>query len=307
MPIYEFYSPDTNKVYSFFARSSRFATALPRCPDGAELRMQKLVSGFAIVGRAKEPAEPAGPGEDLSPQQEAEMMRLASEMEGLDEENPDPKALGHLMRRMTEIAGENVPEDMNEMLRRLEAGEDLEKLEEEYGDLMGDGGDDEDGMMPPGAGADVEPSADLRKTMRRLRNRPRRDPALYEMNDYLDSTQSLDPAQAISPPAQPGSVPSPITHVVVFWADEPRETNTARILEGAATLARIPGVMEYRHGKAVPSPRGAVDDSFAVAISMTFADGAAMDAYRTHPIHVEFVENVMKPLATRFVAYDFAP
>lgn len=186
MPIYEFFSPDTNKVYSFFARSSAYADRVPRCPDGGRHSMRKLVSSFAITGRAKEKKEDAtgaGLGEDFSPQQEAEMMRLAGEMGTLDEENPDPKALGRLMRRMTEIAGEKIPEDMNEMLRRLEAGEDLEKLEDQFGDALGeDAMAGEEGMMPPlppGAGKETAPTA------RRIRRPITRDPNLYEMTEWL--------------------------------------------------------------------------------------------------------------------------
>ena len=33
MPIYEFYSPDTNRIYSFFARSLAQGRLTPRCPD----------------------------------------------------------------------------------------------------------------------------------------------------------------------------------------------------------------------------------------------------------------------------------
>ncbi len=98
-----------------------------------------------------------------------------------------------------------------------------------------------------------------------------------------------------------------ITHVVVFWTDKPHGENQLKVLEGArATLPRIPGVLEFRSGVPVPSPRGVVDDSFAVAISMTFADQAAADAYQTHPIHDEFVERHFKPNVKRFVVYDFA-
>ncbi len=187
MPIYEYFSPQTNKVYSFFARSSSYADRIPRCPDGDEYTMRKIVSPFAITGRAKEKKEGEGTGgmlgDEFSPQQEAELMRLAGEMSKLDENNPDPKALGRLMRRMTEISGEKMPEDMNEMLRRLEAGEDLEKLESEFGDAFGDESmDDEEGMMPPtpmGAGKESAP------TLRRVRRPITRDPNLYELTDWI--------------------------------------------------------------------------------------------------------------------------
>ena len=96
-----------------------------------------------------------------------------------------------------------------------------------------------------------------------------------------------------------------ITHVVIFWTDKPHGQNREKLLTGARTLGQIPGVLEFRCGIPVPSSRGAVDDSFAVAISMTFKDQAAADAYQTHPIHLEFIETYFKPCSRRFVVYDW--
>jgi len=72
---------------------------------------------------------------------EAEMMRFAAEMEHLDEN--DPKAMAGAVRKMTELAGEPVTPAMEEMIRRLEAGEDPDRIEEDLGDaLEGEMGDD---------------------------------------------------------------------------------------------------------------------------------------------------------------------
>jgi hypothetical protein len=179
MPIYEYYSADTHKIYSFYARRMVGPEAVPRCPEGEGKRMERLLSPFAITGRAKEKKDEAA-GEampDLDPRQEAEMMKLAGEMSGMDEANPDPRQLGRLMRRMMEITGEKMPGPMLEMLARMEKGEDPEKLEEEYGDVL-----DEDSMGGPGEG-----QAEEGKGVSALRRRlpPRRDPTLYEMSDYL--------------------------------------------------------------------------------------------------------------------------
>jgi hypothetical protein len=171
MPIYEYYSADTHKIYSFYARKLVEPDVVPRCPDSGGKKMERVLSPFAITGRAKEKTEELG-GEgmpDLDPRQEAEMMKLAGEMSGMDEENPDPRQLGRLMRRMMDITGEKMPEPMLEMLARMEKGEDPEKLEAEYGDVgMGKG---EGGKGAAG-------------TLRR-RLPPRRDPTLYEMSEYL--------------------------------------------------------------------------------------------------------------------------
>ena len=97
-----------------------------------------------------------------------------------------------------------------------------------------------------------------------------------------------------------------ITHVVVFWTDKPPGDAQDKIAAGAREfLAVIPGMMEFRSGIPVPSPRGVVDDSYAAAISMTFKDQAAADAYLAHPLHVRFVEECVKPHVRRLVVYDF--
>ena len=62
MPIYEYFCPNNRRIYSFFARSLRYADKVPRCPDNPKWKMEKMLSGFAITGRARE--ESASPGGD---------------------------------------------------------------------------------------------------------------------------------------------------------------------------------------------------------------------------------------------------
>ena len=61
-------------------------------------------------------------------------MRFAAELENMDEN--DPRAMAAAVRRMTEIAGEPVTPAMEEMIRRLEAGEDPEQVEDDLGDAL---------------------------------------------------------------------------------------------------------------------------------------------------------------------------
>jgi hypothetical protein len=172
MPIYEFYSPDTNKIYSFLARSLAYAAKTPRCPDGQRYRMEKLISSFAVVGRAQEkPVAPAGPADA---QMDAAMQAMEREFAGMDEANPDPRQMGRMMRRMAELTGEKMPAEMQEMVRRLEAGEDPEKLEAEYGDALGEPAGDQ-----PERPADEKPAAHRRVA-------PVRDATLYDMAGYVD-------------------------------------------------------------------------------------------------------------------------
>jgi hypothetical protein len=171
MPIYEFFSPDTNKVYSFFARSLSQRDKVPRCPDKPGARMERMVSRFAVTGRAEE--KQASSAGAVDPRMERVMAEMQNEMSGIDESNPDPKALGRMMRKMTEATGQPMPKEMEQMIRRMEAGEDPEKLEEEFGDAF-------EGMDMPG-----EENADGPGTARPARRRPVRDPALYEMSEFL--------------------------------------------------------------------------------------------------------------------------
>ena len=43
MPIYEFYSPDSHRIYSFFARRMLKEGEVPVCPDGAKNKMEKKI------------------------------------------------------------------------------------------------------------------------------------------------------------------------------------------------------------------------------------------------------------------------
>lgn len=176
MPIYEFHSPDTNRIYSFFARSLTYASVTPLCPDDPKARMERVVSRFALTGRAKEKSEAPVP-DAMDARMERVMAEMERDMAGMDENNPDPRALGRMMRKMTEATGQKMPSEMEHMIQRLEAGEDPERLEEEFGDAMENF--DMPGMEGEGTG-DESPGAP-----RTRRERPVRDPALYEFSDYL--------------------------------------------------------------------------------------------------------------------------
>lgn len=174
MPIYEFYCPDNHKIYSFLARSLGYGDKTPRCPENSAYRMEKRISRFAFLRGAKEEVE----SDPFAGMDDAKMEAFMSEMErdmaGFDENNPDPRQMGHLMRKMTDAMGDKAPPEMREMIRRLEAGEDPEKLESEFGDLGGD---------ENGEGADFFGSA-VKRIKASLRQ-PVRDPKLYEMSEWV--------------------------------------------------------------------------------------------------------------------------
>jgi hypothetical protein len=174
MPIYEFYCPDNNKIYQFLARTLSLGGKVPRCPENAAYKLQKRVSRFAFVKGLKEDAgnDPLANIDDAK--MEALMAEMERDMGGMDEANPDPRQLGHLMRKMTDVMGDKVPAEMREMIRRLESGEDPEKLEAEFGDLGEDG---------ESQGGDL-----FSQTVKKIKagfRAPTRDPKLYEMSEFV--------------------------------------------------------------------------------------------------------------------------
>ena len=111
------------------------------------------MSSFAMPRGLKEPsaAGPAdseeGPMPDMDdPRVMRAMSEMERDMEHLDENNP--KHMAHMMRKMKDImpAGA-VPKELDVAIKRLEAGEDPEKIEQDMGDLLGDFmGGEESGM-----------------------------------------------------------------------------------------------------------------------------------------------------------------
>jgi len=130
MPIYEFLCKDCNTIFNFFSRRINTGT-VPGCPKCGR-KLQKLLSSFATVGRAKEPGdEELPPGFDESRMERA-LGELAREAETVNDE--DPRTMARLMSRFSENTGLALNENMEKALSRLEAGEDPDRIEKEMGD-----------------------------------------------------------------------------------------------------------------------------------------------------------------------------
>lgn len=134
MPIYEFYCADCHVVFNFFARKPD-TEKRPACPRCGRPRLEKKLSRFAI---SKGRAEPEG-GDDLpadfdEAKMEQVMAELAREGEGIDED--DPRQMARMMRKLRDATGMDLGPGMEEAIRRMEAGEDPDKIEEEMGDLL---------------------------------------------------------------------------------------------------------------------------------------------------------------------------
>lgn len=154
MPIYEYRCQHCGRKVSIFWRSlSAVNEAEARCEFCGSRRLKRLVSRVRVVRRG------ASSGEDgLSDD-------LLNEMENIDENNP--RAIGRLMRRMAEETGEDMGPEFEEIVSRLERGEDPEQIEKDLGDLFGDEegmGEDEFAPAAEATASNTESSSDSETT-----------------------------------------------------------------------------------------------------------------------------------------------
>ena len=96
------------------------------------------------------------------------------------------------------------------------------------------------------------------------------------------------------------------SHIVVFWTNPAYLGAVDDLLGGANQLLKdLPGVLQFHAGKMVPSPRLVVEQSYQIALNLTFADKQAEQAYQAHPRHTEFVEKYVQRLAKKVVVCNF--
>ncbi len=135
MPIYEFYCDACNVIFNFFSRRIN-TTSIPSCPRCGKERLTRQLSTFATIGKAGDTEEDMPSGLDEAKMERA-FASLMREAEGMNED--DPRQMASLMRRFSRETGVDLGESMEEALGRMEAGEDPEQVEQEMGDVLGEG------------------------------------------------------------------------------------------------------------------------------------------------------------------------
>ena len=145
MPIYEYACPKCRVIFNFLSKRIK-PDRLPVCPKCGNKKMTKQMSRFALSRGLKEPAPAAPPGAEGGdmpmpdfddPRVEKAMTELERDMEYMDENNP--RHMAQMMRKMKDLMPPgSVPKDMEVAIKRLEAGEDPEKIDEDMGALLGD-------------------------------------------------------------------------------------------------------------------------------------------------------------------------
>lgn len=126
MPVYEFRCLDCQKRFDVFLSYSEYGAKQVLCAHCGSAHVQRRIGRVRIARSDQTRLEDLASGDDLS---------------SVDE---DPRALGRMMRQMSEQVGEELPPEFNEVVDRLERGQDPEQIERELPDLAGgdEGGSD---------------------------------------------------------------------------------------------------------------------------------------------------------------------
>ena len=128
MPIYEYRCADCRRRMSVFFRT--FAEAeqgQPTCTHCGSQHLTRLVSRVRVIRS-----------------EESRLDDLSDMDDFPDVDENDPRSLGRWMRKMSEETGEDLGPEFDEVVGRLEAGENPEEIEKSMPELMGEGGEDLD-------------------------------------------------------------------------------------------------------------------------------------------------------------------
>ena len=131
MPSYEYRCLDCRKRVSLYQRYEDYGRVPVACPHCGGARLERRI-GRVRVARSEDSrldslADPSGWG---------------------DVDENDPRSVARMMRRMGSEMGEDMPAEFDEVVNRLEAGENPDDIEKDIPDLgggdSGDGGDFDD-------------------------------------------------------------------------------------------------------------------------------------------------------------------
>lgn len=127
MPYYPYRCLDCKKRFEIYMSYSEYGTKSVTCPHCSSANIQRRISRVRIARSEDSRLDDLADMDDFS---------------GLED---DPRALGKMMRKMSQEMGEEIEPEMDEVISRLEAGQSPEEIEEaipDLGEKMGGGAED---------------------------------------------------------------------------------------------------------------------------------------------------------------------
>ncbi len=130
MPVYQYRCLSCKKRFEVFLSYQEYGSKAVHCPHCASDQVQRRIGRIRVA---------------KSEESRVDALTDTSDLEGLEN---DPRALGKMMRKMSNEMGEDVGPEFDEVVDRLEAGQSPEDIEKAIPDLEGGaggmGGDEED-------------------------------------------------------------------------------------------------------------------------------------------------------------------
>ncbi|HET7144556.1 MAG TPA: zinc ribbon domain-containing protein [Anaerolineales bacterium] len=118
MPTYDFFCNNCEKRFDVFMTFNEYGKKAVRCAHCESENVRRRMTKVRIAKS-----------------DENRMESMANGFPSLEGIEDDPKALGQMMRKMGGEMGEELPEEFNEVVGRLEAGQSPEEIESALPDL----------------------------------------------------------------------------------------------------------------------------------------------------------------------------
>lgn len=126
MPTYDFICNDCKQRFDVFLTFAEYGKKKVTCTYCKSKNVRRRMTKVRIAKS-----------------EESRMESMADEFSGMDGIGDDPKAMGHMMRKMGKEMGEELPAEFNDVVDRLESGQSPEEIEKAMPDLEKNlGGDD---------------------------------------------------------------------------------------------------------------------------------------------------------------------
>jgi putative FmdB family regulatory protein len=129
MPTYDFICNNCNQRFDVFLTYAEYGKKTVTCAHCGSKNVRRRMTKVRVAKS-----------------EESRMDSMADDFSGFEGLENDPKAMGQMMRKMGKEMGEEMPPEFDEVVDRLESGQNPEDIEKAIPDLGGtgpDGGDDE--------------------------------------------------------------------------------------------------------------------------------------------------------------------